>query len=377
MRKTDLPQIDVGGRIERLRGMLGDRGVDALMVTNPPNVRYLTGFTGSNGMMVVGPDRAMLLTDGRYFLQASDELETSSAPVELVIGKGDVLRKAVVGAVDNAARIGVEAGHISWQRKRELASKWFESGEIVATVNVVEMLRRVKDEGEIARIGLAARLADDALEAVKPMLLERPSERDFALALEFEMRRNGADSVWSPLIVAAGANAAHPHHAASDQVIGVGELIVIDFGCVVDGYQSDMTRTLCVGEPASALLQTMYDVVVESQRRAVDAIRAGMVGADVDRVARDSIASHDPAWAETMTHGSGHGIGLVIHEDPILTPAANETLSSGEVITMEPGVYLAGVGGVRIEDTLLVTDDGCRPLTTAPKHLVIESSSSR
>ncbi len=231
----------------------------------------------------------------------------------------------------------------------------------------MEELRKVKDAGEVDRMAEAARIADEALARVRHRLAEGPTEEEFALELDFEMRRGGASGPSFETIVASGPNGAKPHHRPSGRRIEHGELVVVDFGAVVDGYCSDMTRTLCVGEPASATARRMVDVVAESQRAGVEAVRAGAEGKAVDEACRAIIA--EAGWADAFLHSTGHGVGLEIHEDPRVASTSTDTLVAGHVVTVEPGVYLPEHGGVRIEDTMVVTDEGCLVLTNATRSL--------
>jgi Xaa-Pro aminopeptidase len=251
-----------------------------------------------------------------------------------------------------------------------MAADWFPEADLVPTEGLVEGLRRVKDAGEISRISEAARIADAALGEVAPMLLDGITEADFALSLDFAMRRLGAADVSFESIVAGGPNGARPHARPSSRMIGPGELVVLDFGALVDGYHSDMTRTLSVGEPASDQLVRMWDVVAESQRAGVAAVRAGVACSDIDAACREVIAA--AGWADAFVHGTGHGVGLDIHEAPAVGATSTDTLEAGHVVTVEPGVYLPEHGGVRIEDTVVVTETGCELLTHAPKELVLQ-----
>jgi Xaa-Pro aminopeptidase len=228
-------------------------------------------------------------------------------------------------------------------------------------------LRRAKDPGELARIARAAALADAALASVQGGLADGPTEVEFGLALDTEMRRLGAAGPAFETIVASGPNSAKPHHRPSARPVGRGEPVVLDFGAVFDGYCSDVTRTLWVGELAHAELRRAVGVVAASQAAGVAAVAPGVEGVAVDRTCRDVIAA--AGWGDRFLHGTGHGVGLDIHEAPGVGPSSTDTLAVGHVVTVEPGVYLPGIGGVRIEDTVVVTETGCTPLTNAPKEL--------
>ena len=368
--RADLPAMPVAGRLERLQAGLEEAGCQALLVTSLTNIRYLTGFTGSAGLLLVGPDHVVFATDGRYQFQAADQLQGSGVEAELVVGVPAVQQEAVAAAARGLAQVGLEAGSVTWARQLAMAAEWFPEAELVPTEGLVERLRRVKDAGEVARIAEAARIADAALAEVRPSLLEGMTEVDFALALDFAMRRLGAEDVSFESIVAAGPNGAKPHARPSDRVIGIGELVVLDFGALVDGYHSDMTRTLSVGPPASAELARVWDVVAESQAAGVAAVRSGAPCVEIDRTCREVIA--EAGWGDAFLHGTGHGVGLDIHEAPAVGSTSTDTLEAGHVVTVEPGIYLRELGGVRIEDTVVVTETGCELLTHAPKELVLQ-----
>jgi Xaa-Pro aminopeptidase len=364
-----LPALDVAGRVDRLRECFPDKGIDALFVTRLVNVRYLTGFTGSAALLLVGPDEILFVSDGRYRDQAADQLGAAGVPARIEISGSE--QKRIVREATEAAgyrRIGLEAHGVTWAQQRSFASEWFPTAELVPTEGLVEELRRVKDAGEVARIRAACHIADEAFAHVRSRLAGRPTEIDFALDLEFEMRRLGAAAMSFEPIVAAGPNGAKPHARPSDRRIEPGELLVLDFGCIVDGYCSDMTRTVSVGDPG-ADARRMYEVVLESQQAGREAVREGVDCAAVDKACRDVIA--EAGWADAFLHGTGHGVGLEIHEDPRVAATGRGSLASGYVVTVEPGVYLTGIGGVRIEDTVVVTPDGCEILTSSPKELVI------
>lgn len=361
--------MDVAVRLGRLRATFEGSGCDALLVTNLTNVRYLTGFTGSAALLLVQPNGALLMTDGRYTTQSAEQLASAGVDAEVFIGNVSEQQAALAKAAAGVGRLGLEAGHATWGQQRSFASLLGARVELVATDGVVETLRRFKDEGELARIEAAAAIADEALASVVGRLTELPTEREFGLELDFAMRRLGASDVSFETIVASGPNGAKPHARPSDRRVQEGELVVLDFGALVDGYHSDMTRTVCVGSPATTQLQEIVDVVAASQAAGVAAVRAGASAREVDGVCRSTIT--EAGFGEFFVHGTGHGVGLDIHEYPLLNQLATANLDAGFVVTVEPGVYLPDVGGVRIEDSVVVTADGCRPLTNAPKDLVI------
>jgi len=362
------PAMDTAARLPRLRARMTEAGCETLVVTNLTNVRYLTGFTGSAGVLLVRADDLVFATDGRYQFQSADQFGEAGVEAEFVVGNLTHQREKIAEAARGIGRIGLEAGHVTWARQRTFAGEWFSDAELVPTEGLVEELRRVKDAGELARMAEAARIADDALATVRPLLAGGISEAAFAVALDFEIRKLGATGNSFETIVAGGPNGAKPHARPSDRVIGAGELVVLDFGAIVDGYCSDMTRTVCVGDPSPELAR-MVEVVAESQAAGVAAVRPGVTGSEIDKVCRDVIA--EAGWADAFLHSTGHGVGLDIHEAPWVSTVSKDELAAGHVVTVEPGVYLEGLGGVRIEDTVVVTDDGCYPLTNSTKDLAV------
>ncbi len=365
--RSALPPMDVADRSVRLRAALGEAECDALLVTNITNIRYLTGFTGSAAMLLVTADELVFVTDGRYRDQATNELAAAQLDARVEIGRdADAQREVLAAARARAAvgRLGLESESVTWAQKRRFGGEWFPEVKLVPTSGVVEGLRVVKDAGEIARIGAASAMADAALAAVRHRLGEGTTEAEMALELEWQMRRLGADGPSFETIVASGPNAAMPHHRAGARRITEGDLVVLDFGALLDGYHSDMTRTVMVGQPTDTQAR-MYDVVREAQAAGVATVRAGAYAKAVDESCRAII--RDAGWDEAFVHGTGHGVGLDIHELPRVSFSADAMLADGHVVTVEPGVYLAEHGGVRIEDTVVVTSDGCRPLTRAPK----------
>jgi Xaa-Pro aminopeptidase len=364
--RTALTPMDVAGRLDRLRSSLAEAGCEALLVTNLVHVRYLSGFTGSAGVLLVGTDEALLVTDGRYGEQAADQV--GRAGVEVAIEVATDRRPVLTDATRHLSTLGLEAAHVTWAQQRTFADEWFTSLELVPTAGLVEQLRLVKDDGELSRLAAAATVADDALARVRGHLADEPTEREFALELDTEMRRLGADGPSFETIVASGPNGARPHARPSDRLISEGDLVVIDFGALVDGYHSDMTRTIMVGEPSDTQ-QRMLDVVTEAQQAGVDVIRAGVAARAVDQACRHVI--DEAGWGEAFLHGTGHGVGLEIHEGPRVGSTSDATLRAANVVTVEPGVYLPAHGGVRVEDTVVVTDDACRRLTHTPKTATV------
>jgi Xaa-Pro aminopeptidase len=360
--------MDVTDRVARLRARLADVSCDALLVTNLTNVRYLTGFTGSAALLMVPADdgaEPVFVTDGRYRDQAASELAAARVEARTVVGlEEDARRQALASAAGGLERLGLEAESVTWAQQRRFASDWFPDAELVPTTGLVESLRLVKDAGEVARIQAACEMADAALAEVRHRLGEAATEAEVALELEWQMRRLGAEGPSFETIVASGPNAAMPHHRAGARRIVEGDLVVLDFGALVDGYHSDMTRTVMIGEPSDTQSR-MYDVVREAQTAGVAAVKAGAEARLVDEACRSVI--REAGWDPAFLHATGHGVGLDIHEPPRVARTTDAMLADGQVVTVEPGVYIAEHGGVRIEDTVVVTPEGCRTLTLAPK----------
>ncbi|HEY2214656.1 MAG TPA: Xaa-Pro peptidase family protein [Acidimicrobiales bacterium] len=359
-----LPPMSVAGRLNALRNRFDD--IEALVVTTLPNVRYLTGFTGSAAVLVVTADGALLTTDGRYRTQSAEQVAEAGGVVDISIGGMGDQRAAVGSFLSTASRIGLEADNVTWSAQRVWANL-LTQGELVPTSNAVEALREVKDDAEIARMERAAAIADAALYEVLPMMSEGVTEEEFGLALDTAMRRGGAESVAFETIVAAGENSAKPHHHPGSRPIRIGDPVVVDFGATYEGYRSDMTRTFCVGAEPTGDMARVFAVVGASQAAGAAAVRPGVSTKSIDDVCRDIIA--EAGWADRFEHGTGHGVGLDIHEAPTVSQLGTAILAPGFVVTVEPGVYLPGTGGVRVEDTLVVTEDGARALTRFTKDI--------
>jgi len=375
-RGDTLPPLTVTGRDGLVRDELrrrvdagtsdsGGASADALVVFDLNNIRWLTGFTGSAGTLIVRPDEMVLVTDGRYGEQARVQIAASGASARVMVGSSaSALRDAMERALADAGSVAVDPAEITHAQYESLASQ--SSARLVMLGGVVPHLRRRKTAAEIARMRRAAACTDAALAECVPMLSQRVTERDVRDELEYRMRRHGADGPSYDTIVATGPNGARPHHRPTSTVIEEGHLVVIDVGALVDGYHSDMTRTYLIGS-VDPLLRRMHDVVCESQLAGLAAVRAGVPAGDVDKVCRDIIA--DAGFGGEFIHSTGHGVGLQIHEQPWVRTTLTEPLQRGEVVTVEPGVYREGLGGVRIEDLVVVTDTGCDILTTSPKDL--------
>ena len=370
---TELAPLDIAPRIGRLRGLFA-APLDGLLVTKLANVRYLTGFTGSAALLLVTADDALFVTDGRYTEQSHEQLAAAGVAAEvgggvrIEIGLTAAAQHALLAdAIPTGAHLGLEDHSVTWADQRGFAER-FAGVELVPAGTLVEGLRRVKDTGEVDRIRRACAIGDDAFQSLLPRLAEGITERQFALELEFAMRERGASGNSFDPIIAAGPNGAKPHARPSDRVIGRNELVVCDFGCIVDGYCSDMTRTVSVGDPG-ADARHLYDVVLASQQAGRALVAAEVACADIDRASRDVIA--DAGWADAFSHSTGHGVGLEIHEAPRVAATGRDTLVVSDVVTVEPGVYLPGIGGVRIEDTVVVGAAGSEPLTLTSKDLVL------
>ncbi len=349
-------------RVNRLRALLAQHQLDAILIHKPENRTYLTGFTGSAGVALVTERDALLLVDFRYVEQAAAE-----APEWEVVKVAPQATDTVVEIVRRGElrRIGFESDGLTYKQYGELA-KALQPSELVP-VDGLDRLRWVKDTEELARIRKAAAIADAAFAHVRSLLRPGIRERDVALELEFFMRRHGADKEAFETIVASGVRSSLPHGRASDKVLASGEFVTLDFGAVVRGYHSDCTRTVVLGE-ASSRQREIYELVLTAQQRALAGLRPGLNTRDADALARQVIT--DAGYGDQFGHGLGHGVGLAIHEGPALSPREDATLEAGMVVTVEPGVYLPGWGGVRIEDLAVITPGGCEILTTAPKHLM-------
>lgn len=353
-------------RRERLAGTLRERGAGAALITRLVNVRYLTGFTGSHAALLVLTDGgAVLATDGRYELQAAEE----APDIDLVVD-----RKVAAAVVEHAVRHGVstvsfEGHHITVETHGQLVQTAADAGgaDLVAAGRLVEDQRTVKDDSELELLRAACAVTDWAFRHVAPTIQPGMTEREVAHTLQQRFVERDAETGFEP-IVAGGPNAARPHHRPTDRPFAPGELVVMDFGARYRGYHADMSRTVMLGEPAE-WQREVYELVYTAQRAGRDALVPGVELSAVDEAARGVI--REGGYGECFTHGLGHGIGLEVHEQPYLARTSTGRLPAGAPVTVEPGIYLPGHGGVRIEDTLVVHAEGPELLTTASKDVLV------
>jgi Xaa-Pro aminopeptidase len=361
-----LSSATIFARLARLRERLAEQSVDALLVSQPENRRYLSGFTGSAGVLLITADRALIATDFRYWAQVGIE----SPLFELVKAEStfaEVLPAMLAG--QPISRLGFEADHVTFADVQE----WMAAAPAVEWAPIrglVLELRAVKDAGEIDALRQAVRLTDEALAAALAQARPGMTEREFAWLIESAMRTRGAPGTAFDVIVASGPNGARPHASPSDAALPAGQPIVIDMGAKVGGYCGDLTRTVCLGRPADPdRFWKVYNTVLQAQQAAEAAILPGLTGKEIDAVARDLIA--EAGFGDYFGHGLGHGVGLAVHELPRFGRFYPAPVAAGSVVTVEPGIYLPDWGGVRIEDVVLVTDNGVEVLTKAPKDPIV------
>ena len=350
-------------RLEALRAKLGPGGVDALIVSRIENIRYLSGFTGSTAALAITPREAILVTDSRYAEQAA--AESPSFGIEVAPGVAPVLAARTAFRLGSRA-IGFEADGVSydlWESMRGAAADGPEA-VLVPCRGLVEGLRITKSPSELELLQKAVSITSSAFEQMLGLVRPGAVERDLALEIEFRMKQAGAEELSFDLIVASGPRSSLPHGRASERVVGPGEFIVFDIGARFRGYHSDMTRTVFVGRPGPDD-RAIYETVLRAQLLGIESVRPGALCKDVDGAARGCI--EQAGHAGRFGHGTGHGVGLCVHEAPRVGPLSTEELAAGMVVTIEPGIYIPGAGGVRIEDMVVVTQDGHRVMTPTPK----------
>ncbi len=361
--------IAVDARLTALRAALLEAGVDALLLTDSVNIGYMAGFTGSTAMALVSPDEAVLITDPRYTLRAARECPAWTIVKAEGSGSYPQALSETLRARPQWRKVGFEAGHLTYSQWQKMAQDNPAPLEWTPTESLVETLRRVKGAGEVAAIERAIAVAEAAFQSIRPLLKPGTQEREIALALETAMRQGGADDRAFETIVASGPNGAHPHHTAGERRLETGDFVTIDWGAQVNGYNSDITRTVAIGT-VDDKQREVYAVVLEAQQRAIAAIAPGKTGKEIDAVARDFLTRH--YGSEAFGHGLGHALGRAVHDGLGLSPRAEGlVLAPGMVLTVEPGLYLEDWGGVRIEEDVLVTEGGCDVLTHLPNALDI------
>jgi Xaa-Pro aminopeptidase len=352
-------------RAERLVDLLPGEEVDLLLVTSLLNLRYMTGYTGSNGLALIGPQTRVFVTDFRYVAQAEQEVD---ATYDRRRDQQDLLHAVSAALPEGSVRLGFDDANVTVRQHEKLRELLPDRVELISAGGLVERLRAVKDPAEIEKIRIASAAADAALTQLLEDGLAGRSERELATALERAMVGQGASRPSFDSIVAAGPHGALPHATPRDVAVGRDQLVVIDWGAVVDGYCSDCTRTVATGEPGEEA-RAVYALVLEAQRAGVAAVRAQAGGREVDAVARRVIEAG--GHGDEFGHGLGHGVGIEVHEAPRLSTRSSDQLEPGNVVTVEPGVYLPGRLGVRIEDLVVVTEDGNDVLTSLDKELLV------
>lgn len=349
-------------RLERLRGLFQDKGIDGMLIGSMYNRRYMTGFTGTAGIALISAKEATFITDFRYKEQAV----VQAKGYEVILHAGnmyEVIAQQV--AKMGITKLGFESDHVTYQAF-EIYQKQLNI-ELVPAPGLVENLRVIKDSSEIKLLEEAAQIADAAFHHIIHFIRPGVKEIEVSNELELFMRKQGATSSSFDIIVASGIRSALPHGVASDKEIEKGELVTLDFGALHKGYCSDITRTVAVGN-ISDELHTIYAIVLEAQRRGMAGIKPGMTGKEADALTRDYITAQ--GYGEYFGHSTGHGLGMEVHEGPALSMRSDTVLKPGMVVTVEPGIYVAGIGGTRIEDDILITKEGNRTLTHSPKELL-------
>jgi Xaa-Pro aminopeptidase len=350
-------------RVQKLRKALERQQLDAILITNSYNRRYISGFTGTSGYVLVTADRAWFLTDFRYLDQAA----LQAVGFEIVEHQPRAINtvKELLESV-HLTRLAVEQDDLSYGTYQEYQAA-LGSIALVPVSGVVERLRMIKEESELAVLQEACDLADRTFTHILPFLKPGAIETDIALEMEMFMRKNGAVSSSFDTIIASGERSAMPHGVASGKALARGELITMDYGALYKGYCSDITRTVALGQ-VPAKLREIYDIVLEANLKCIEGLRPGMTGKQGDAIARDIIAA--AGYGDRFGHGTGHAVGLEIHENPRLSLQCDTVLEPGMVVTVEPGIYLPGLGGVRIEDDVVITETGVRVLTRASKEFL-------
>lgn len=362
MKCTKIEEGEILSTLKKIRHYLEEQQLDSMIITSPYNRRYISKFTGSAGFVIITPNEALLITDFRYVEQA----EKQAKEFTIIEHKADAIEEINVQLTRlQVERLAFEAEHMTVAEFRHYETKL--QCELVATKGVIEQFRMFKTAEEIAILKDAAKIADDAFEHILSYIHPGVREIDVANELEYFMRKQGATSSSFDIIVASGVRSSLPHGIASEKVITSGELVTLDFGAIYNGYCSDITRTVAVGDISDQLTE-IYKVVLTAQEKAVAAIKPNMTGIEADAIARDYITAS--GYGDYFGHGTGHGLGLEVHEEPRLSPRSQAQLEVGMVVTVEPGIYIPNLGGCRIEDDIVLTETGNERLTLATKELI-------
>lgn len=350
-------------KIENLRNRFQAQNIDGLLITSDYNRRYMTGFTGSAGVAIISQDKAVFITDFRYTEQAAKQIEG----FEIIQHKASIIEE-IANQVERLGikKLGFEEEHVAFSTYR--LYKGAIKADLIPVSGEIEKLRLIKTDSEIKILKEAAEIADQAFQHILTYIRPGKTELEVSNELEFFMRKQGATSSSFDIIVASGFRSALPHGVASDKVIESGDFVTLDFGAYYKGYVSDITRTVAVGNPSDEL-KNIYNIVLEAQLRGMAGITAGITGKEADALTRDYIT--EKGYGEYFGHSTGHGIGLEVHEGPGLSIKSDVILEPGMVVTVEPGIYIAGLGGVRIEDDTVVTENGNESLTHSSKELII------
>lgn len=353
----------ISSRVQKLRARFESLKIDAFVITFLPHLRYMSGFSGSNGIGMVTPHACWLLTDGRYASQVGEEVKGW----KIVIAPGGLLEEI---RKKNLLAAGVRAGfdgNTLLYHDFTMLKKLFPRVKFLPKVDCIENIAAVKDEEEIRKIKHAVSITDAVFNELLPLIKPGVTELDIAAEISYRQRKHGAEGDAFESIVASGERSALPHGRATTKKLCSKELVTLDFGCVYDGYHSDMTRTVVLGK-APAEARKIYGIVLDAQRHAIEAAKSGMKTKDLDAVARNHIKKH--GYDKYYRHSLGHGIGLQIHEPPRISVLSKSSLSNGNVVTIEPGIYIPDFGGVRIEDDILISNGSCEVLNRSPKELL-------
>ncbi len=350
-------------RIQKVRNMMGEEDLDALLIDSNVNRFYLSGFTGTSGRILLTRENNYFITDFRYTEQA--EQQTTGYKI-IEINKDVITKIAELLTKEGIEKLGFEARSVSYYQLNEYKEK-LKGIELVPTIDLVFKLRLIKDNEEVQRIKKAIQITEMAFSHIMDFIKPGKSEREISLELEYFMKKNGGEDNAFSFIVASGKRSSMPHGVASDKKVEQGDFITMDFGTIYKGYNSDMTRTIVLGK-ADKKQKEIYSIVLKAQKEVIASIKAGMTAKQADAIARNIIC--DAGYGDNFGHGLGHGLGIEIHEGPRVSYKSDDVLQAGMVVTDEPGIYIPDWGGVRIEDDLLITSNGCELLNEAPKELI-------